>query len=574
MKRFFTRTLNSSFLYILLVVLISIPSFWDSIRPGYFPMHDDLQVMRQLVMDKCFRDFQIPCRWSEDMGYGYGYPIFNYYPPLPYYVGHIFRILGIAYIDIAKIIFSISLVISGVGMYILAKEFWGKLGGLIAAVFYIYAPYHAVDIYVRGAMNESWALSFFPLIFWSIYKVCYSKDWKFVPISAIFTTFLMLSHNLMLLIFAPMAVTWGLYWLVISKNYRNFLKLLVVAIWGLGLAAFFTIPVVFEQSYVHVETLTIGYFNYLAHFVGLEQLFLSSFWGYGGSFLGTNDGMSYQVGYLHSGLGLLSLVAAAISYKRNKKISFMIIGVFLSTLFALFMVHPRSVFIWEVLPPVQFLQFPWRFLSVVIFGVSFLAGSVSIVLRYLTFNRVFVFTFGMIIILGVFLMNRDYFRWEKHWEFMTDKEKLSGELWKLQITAGIYDYLPKFAPRPPGGPPIADAEIVTGKGRIEVEKKNSTYQSYKIIMDEGGEVMVNTYYFPGWEYSLNGVILREYKLDEELGRPILKLPKGESKISIQLNKTFIRSISDWASLLSLATLFLVAFKYFAGKYYKYVERFR
>src|SRR5258706_12575615 len=54
---------------------------------GYFNMHDDLQMMRQLEMEKCFADGQVPCRWVPDMGYGYGFPFFIFYLPLPYYVG-------------------------------------------------------------------------------------------------------------------------------------------------------------------------------------------------------------------------------------------------------------------------------------------------------------------------------------------------------------------------------------------------------------------------------------------------------------------------------------------------------
>ena len=77
--------------------LISSPNFWPLIiilafallagrtllTPGYFIMHDDLQMMRQLEMEKCFLDRQIPCRWIPDMGYGFGFPLFNFYPPLP-----------------------------------------------------------------------------------------------------------------------------------------------------------------------------------------------------------------------------------------------------------------------------------------------------------------------------------------------------------------------------------------------------------------------------------------------------------------------------------------------------------
>ena len=68
-------------------------------------MQDDLQAFRVQQMVKCLKDLQIPCRWVPDMGYQYGYPQFNYYPPIIFYLGGILNILGIQIIDVVKIIF-------------------------------------------------------------------------------------------------------------------------------------------------------------------------------------------------------------------------------------------------------------------------------------------------------------------------------------------------------------------------------------------------------------------------------------------------------------------------------------
>src|SRR3990172_9790468 len=155
----------------LLRKIISLPNFWPlfiviffgllagrTLLPsGYFNMHDDLQMMRQLEMEKCFLDGQIPCRWVPDMGYGFGFPLFNYYPPLPYLFGEIFRVIGFSFAVTVKAVFVLSFVASGITMYFLAKEFFGKAGGIVSSVFYVWAPYHSVDVFVRGAMNEAWA---------------------------------------------------------------------------------------------------------------------------------------------------------------------------------------------------------------------------------------------------------------------------------------------------------------------------------------------------------------------------------------------------------------------------------
>ena len=76
---------------LLVLILICLPAFALLFQRGYFSMHDDLQATRQLELNKCFVDGQVPCRWVPDLGYGFGYPLFNYYPSLPYLIGQPFR---------------------------------------------------------------------------------------------------------------------------------------------------------------------------------------------------------------------------------------------------------------------------------------------------------------------------------------------------------------------------------------------------------------------------------------------------------------------------------------------------
>ena len=296
-----------------LLVLLIFPAFAWLLQPGYFSMHDDLQSMRQYQLDKCFTDWQIPCRWVSDLGYGYGYPLFNYYPPLPYLIGQPFRALGFQYIDVVKIIGILGFGITALNMYLLGREFWGRGGGLISSVFYTYAPYHSVDFYVRGAINEFWAMAFYPLIFWTTYKLIASQKPKWISFASLSIAALMLSHNPMLMIFAPVLILWCLFWLIKFRSVKSIVYLTIrnlslSALWSLGLAAFFTLPVLFETKFVSVWTLTSGYFNYLAHFLDVRQIFLNINWGYGSSELGPNDSMSFALGFLHWIIPILILL--------------------------------------------------------------------------------------------------------------------------------------------------------------------------------------------------------------------------------------------------------------------------
>lgn len=555
---------------IFLLLLLTIPSWINTAKVGYFPMHDDLQFARQVIMDKCFEDRQIPCRWSKDLGYGYGYPLFNYYPPLPYYAGQVFRSIDLAYIDVVKVMVILNLIASGLLMYLLAQAFWGRWGGLISGILYVYAPYHAVDVYARGAMNETWAMAFFPAVFWALFRLIEQNKRVYILLLALFSSLIMLSHNLMLMLFFPLALAWALFWLVKFRNFKVLPKLFLGGIWALGLAAFFTLPVIFEQKYAHVESLIIGYFNYLAHFANLEQMFISRNWGYGDSRYGPIDDISFQIGHVHWVLSLVSLLTAYLFARKKPHLSLMILLIFAGSLSYAFLAHERSSFMWSVLTPLQFLQFPWRTLSIVIFGTSFLAGSIAI----LSFKFIRKFrTAGFLLILILTLaFYKDYFRWKDYWPWVTDQEKLTGELWKLQTTAGIFDYLPKWAPLPPANPPNGDAEILTGRGEIKTVFKNSVVQEYTAEVVEEGVFQINTFYFPGWKYFVDG---REVSVnpedDEELGRPRIKLTPGEHNVVARFTNTPIRNLGNSLSLvswLSLLVVLIFACKKFVLRYIK------
>ncbi len=335
------------FRWYLLIVVLSLPAIKDLLKPGYFTMHDDLQILRLEGMHQCFRDLQIPCRWITDAGFGLGYPMFNYYPPLPFYLAEFFHLIGFDFFWSVKIVFLLAFVLSGFFMFMLAAEFVAPIGALVAAIFYIYAPYHSVDIYVRGALNEAWGLVWFPLAFYASYKIIVSKSKKSFITFALSYAALLLSHNVMTLIFTPLLGVWCLFWIIVKKNLWSIKSLTLSGLLGIGLSAFFFLPVVVEKKLAHVESMTVGYFNYLAHYADINQMFISRFWSYGGSTWGPNDDMAFPIGHLHWGMTALAcflfLGAILISLLRKHLHKFLVpslIGLLLTflTFFYIFLI--------------------------------------------------------------------------------------------------------------------------------------------------------------------------------------------------------------------------------------------
>ncbi len=121
------KTLKKNWLVLLVVVFC----YW-AIKPflsqGFFPMHDDTQVARIGQMFTALSQGQFPVRWVGDLGYGLGYPIFNFYAPLAYYVGAFLALFTSSFLLATKLAFALSLIVGAITAFFLGKELWGKMG--------------------------------------------------------------------------------------------------------------------------------------------------------------------------------------------------------------------------------------------------------------------------------------------------------------------------------------------------------------------------------------------------------------------------------------------------------------
>lgn len=528
---------------ILVILVSSLLIVWPIFLPGYFSHHDDLQVMRVFEMRKCLLDFQIPCRWVPDMGFGNGFPLFNFYGVLPYYIGAILSFF-LGFIGAAKTLFFIPLVLGGISMYLLAREVGDKWTGLTAAILYLFAPYRSLDAYVRGAVSESFALSIIPLVFYFGLRLSKNKT-KFNFLSLAFSLGAFLTtHNIMTMLFAPLLFLFSFYVTVFShsKNIRMFMLSIIL---GVGLSAFFLFPAFLEKSLVQTDTLTRFDLDFRVHFVTIRQLFFNRNWGYGASILGPNDTISFQIGWPH---WWLVIVASIIFLIKKKFLPLFFVGIFL---ISVFMTHNRSAFIWERIGILRFTQFPWRFLSVAIFSASLIGGSVLLFVKEKLKKWL-----AFLIIISTIILNFNYFKPEKFYFNLTDKQKLSGELWDQQRRAGILDYLPRGAYEPREAAPNKPL-IIEGKADIKEFINRSNSWQFEINVKEAAKIEMPVFDFPNWEVISNGQKISHNK-ENLLKRIQFNLNPGDYRVTGKLRDTSTRIFSNLLTLLSfLALLFFV-----------------
>jgi len=285
-------------LIIIFIFALGLSVSWPLMKSGYFSHQDDLQIIRIFEMRRCFLDFQIPCRWVPDMGWGNGMPLFNFYGVAAYYVGGLLSFI-FGFLGASKLLFFASLMLGSIGIYLLVNKLWGKYAGLTSAILYMFAPYKALDVYVRGALSESIALTIIPFVFYFYYKKGYI-------LATLFLALFLITHNIMTVIFLPVLLLWILYLLYLNK-FKD-IKLVFISLFlALGMSSFFTLPAFLEKDLVQTESLTRFELDYRANFIGVKQLFLDRVWGYGTSIPGPEGKMNFQIGWPYWLLSISSL---------------------------------------------------------------------------------------------------------------------------------------------------------------------------------------------------------------------------------------------------------------------------
>lgn len=522
---------------LILVSLLTIAPFFNS---GFFTMHDNTQVQRVFEMKKALLDGMFPVRWVPDLGYGYGYPIFNFYAPLAYYIGAFISLFGVDVLLATKLMIVISIVGSSFSMYVLAKEFWGRWGGLLSAVLYIFAPYHALNTYVRGDVGELYAYFFIPLIFYGIWKHYKTENFNYLLIGSLSYAGLITSHNLSAMMVTPFII---LTVLVLFVRKRK-LSLFALPLLGIILSSFYFIPALTEMSYTNVIKV-IGENTYQGHFVCLPQLW-DSLWMYGGSIPGCIDGLSFRLGKIHIIGSILAFALALLFVKKDKQKSLIVFFSSLLLLISLFFLLDVSSSIWKILPYIDYLQYPWRFLLLASFFSSFASGALIYSLskfqkensKWPWFGLYIALLVSPIILYSKLFVPQDYLN--KGPDDYTNKGFITWD------TSRISDeYMPRFFNTPNTREEIIEEKISGESINVSkiYEKTNSL--SADIEASENTLVIAHIPYFPAWKYYINGNQIDVSETESGVSFPV---SKGTSNLRVRFEETPIEKTGNALSI--------------------------
>ncbi len=527
-----------------------------------------LQRVQQMVA--AWRAGHFPARWMPDANYGFGYPFFNYYAPLSVAVAGFWHWLGIDVVRAIQLSQILAFLAAAGGMFTLARRWFQRdWAALLASAAYTLAPFHLVNVYVRGdSLAEFWAMACYPWVLWSLDRWLAQPRRVNFGLLGLSYAALILSHNISALIFSP----WVLLYAVLRGGgwtWRRAFGLAAALGWALALAAWFWWPALAEQNLAQLGPVTQGYFHYSGHFRSGDLVQPGLMFDYD-----VADGRAFRLGLAQAITIVVGLAGLADGVRRGVVGRRLGLFISLTLLGATLMITPLSRALWEHLPLLPFTQFPWRFLSVqALVGAGALAGgAVSLVERS---RRRWGRTGGDILLCGALAvlaatslggLRPDYVQvGEVSAESLALYEWFTGNIGST-ISA---EYLPPAVnPRPftsawlnAGLVPEARqrAVILAGEARADGLSGSPLRPAWRIVVVSAeSRIMLPILYWPGWVAEEQGA---RWPIAAAPGSGLIELtlPRGAHDISLRLTRTPVRAQAETVSLIAgLLGLFWLA----------------
>jgi uncharacterized membrane protein len=345
--------------FLLLSVLIVLPFFWLGTASG----HDfEFHAASWLDVASQWKDGILFPRWAAWMNHGFGEPRYIFYPPLSWILGAVLTFLPL---DAAVPILYIVLVqtFAGLAAYFLLRNLTTQRAALLGAACYVINPNALLMTYIRSDFAEQLACAFFPLLLLAalrlsdllddasprasiaLFAIPYAAVWLSNAPAAVIASYSM----------ALLFVSAALYQHSCRPLFRGAAGIAL----GLGLTSFYLVPAAYEQRWVNIgQALSSGllpsqnflftaiddpehtWFNWIASICALSLILL---------------------------LGLAALASrrfarTASSSPRNRHVALalLIVGSAATVLTLRF-----TLPLWTYLPKLRFVQFPWRWMSMI-----------------------------------------------------------------------------------------------------------------------------------------------------------------------------------------------------------------
>ena len=302
--------------------------------------------------------------WTPSANYGAGEPRFVFYPPLTWMLGAALGVV-LPWTLVPIVLTFLILAATGLATRALARQAFADGAATLAGCAALFSGYALFTAYERSAFGELTGGFWIPLL---LLFVLSDRN----PSESIFKRALDGSTALLALVVAgawlsnaPLGVmasyllaAVALAAALLEKSWAPVLRAAIAAALGIGLAAVYLIPAAWEQRWVDIRQATDD-----------PGLLIENSWLFGrhaDPALALHDQELWRVSIIAVIMIAVALAGLLVSRLRNSlpaKLCWWF-PLALIPLAVLFLQLPISLPVWNLLPKLRFLQFPWRWLVV------------------------------------------------------------------------------------------------------------------------------------------------------------------------------------------------------------------
>jgi hypothetical protein len=509
---------------------VEIPFFFLGTPSGHdveFHLYSWLEVLAQ------WKHGIVYPRWAALAHFAYGEPRFVFYPPASWTLGALLSAI-FPWIVASCIYLWIVLVAAGVAMFVLARRWLDPLkfdrrDAIFVALLYAVNPYHLVIVYWRSAFAELLASCLVPLLLLCVLKAL-DKGWHaIVPLALVLAAAWLTNAPAAVMIHYSLALL--LVWFAWQRRAPRLLLVGAGAVaLGACLAAFYLLPAIYEQRWIDIAQAVSAGSRPADNFLFIHTTDAD------------HDAFNRIVTWL-AVFEMVVMVVAAWAAQRWRETQRPLWNVLVGWAIACsVLMFPVAGLLWRVLPKMQFMQFPWRWLLCLSMIFSLL---VTVGLRRWWW-RAAIAAVSILVIVGAWRYAQ-----APWWDTAADLREMQDNM----ATGTGYEGTDEYTPL--GAEPGAidkEARNVTVDGpshaAIHVQQWDAESRAFTVEMSAADQVAVRLFRYPAWRVEVNGRVV-ETGMRAETGQMLVPVDAGMNRVEIRFVRTWDRALGGRISILTV-----------------------
>jgi hypothetical protein len=373
------------------------------------------------------------------------------------------------------------------------------------ALLYAGFPYVLLLIYYSFGHTHLWAIALFPFLLEAAHEMT-QKDWHAIPKLSIAYALLCLTHLPSLIVFGAVPCLYVIVFTPRERRISAAILAVLAGVLGTGLAAVYLLPLIQNRPYLTSDHFITGKFFYANNFLDMQSF----------------EGLFLVI------VPLIILCSELPSKIRRQQIAKPVLFWVVVLAVYVFMVLPLSKPLWNILPPLQNLQFPFRFFTGMLPGVVFIAACWLPHVKSQSFYKMlFLATMVWCVVVSSAMVFTREISPAVAPILASDFTPLAASVqthWMADEGVDEPMHMPKqyLAMKP--------AEFAEGKGRVSITSRGPRIIMLHAEVDSPEAIItLRHFYFPGWLAEPEGL-----KVEPHKGLLSLRLPHGSHDVTLRV----------------------------------------